>query len=71
MSDRSAAISLPSAAPQKPAVSPAAAARTKLLLEGPILPTLLRLAAPNILTLLAFAGVITFDGFFLGPSRPL
>jgi putative MATE family efflux protein len=37
-----------------------------MLLEGPILPTLLRLAAPNILTLLAFAGVITFDGFFLG-----
>jgi Na+-driven multidrug efflux pump len=30
------------------------------------MPTLLRLAAPNILTLLAFAGVITFDGFFLG-----
>ena len=37
-----------------------------MLLEGPILPTLLRLAAPNVLTLLAFAGVITFDGFFLG-----
>jgi putative MATE family efflux protein len=36
------------------------------MLEGPILPTLLRLAAPNVLTLLAFAGVITFDGFFLG-----
>src|SRR5689334_2983956 len=46
--------------------SPSAAARTKLLLEGPILPTLLRLAAPNVLTLLAFVGVITFDGFFLG-----
>jgi len=46
--------------------TPSAAARTKLLLEGPILPTLLRLAAPNILNLLAFAGVITFDGFFLG-----
>src|SRR5947207_13221855 len=45
---------------------PAAAARTKLLLEGPILPTLLRLAAPNVLNLLAFAGVIIFDGFFLG-----
>jgi hypothetical protein len=30
------------------------------------LPTLLRLAAPNVLNLLAFAGVITFDGFFLG-----
>src|SRR5260221_14027143 len=37
----------------------------QLLLEGPILPTLLRLAAPNVLNLLAFAGVITFDGFFL------
>src|SRR3954451_22858573 len=45
---------------------PAAAARTKLLLEGPIFPTLLRLAAPNVLNLLAFVGVIVFDGFFLG-----
>src|SRR5690348_18337563 len=66
MTERSAAISPPSLAPQKPAASSSAAARTKLLLEGPILPTLLRLAAPNVLTLLAFAGVITFDGFFLG-----
>jgi putative MATE family efflux protein len=48
------------AAPRPPAT------RTKLLLEGPILPTLLRLAAPNILNLLAFVGVIIFDGFFLG-----
>ena len=69
MSDQSLAVSVP---PSAPAVSagraPAspAAARTKLLLEDPIVPTLLRLAAPNILTLLAFAGVITFDGFFLG-----
>src|SRR5712671_1538900 len=44
----------------------APAAQTKLLLEGPILPTLLRLAAPNILNLLAFVGVIVFVGFFLG-----
>src|SRR5215831_7562458 len=66
MTDRSASISPGSLPPQKPAASPSAAARTKLLLEGPIVPTLLRLAAPNILTLLAFAGVITFDGFFLG-----
>jgi putative MATE family efflux protein len=66
MSDRSVAISAPSPAPGKTPSSPAAAARTKLLLEGPILPTLLRLAAPNVLNLLAFAGVITFDGFFLG-----
>jgi putative MATE family efflux protein len=48
-----------------PAARPVAA-RTKLLLEGPILATLLRLAAPNVLNLLAFVGVITFDGYFLG-----
>ena len=66
MSDRSVPISAPSSAPGKATSPPAAAARTKLLLEGPIMPTLLRLAAPNVLTLLAFAGVITFDGFFLG-----
>ena len=65
MSDRSVPISSPSLAPAT-RVAPSAAARTKLLLEGPIVPTLLRLAAPNILTLLAFAGVVTFDGFFLG-----
>src|SRR6516165_6342275 len=54
----------PPATPAKAAAS--VAARTRMLLEGPILPTLLRLAAPNVLNLLAFAGVITFDGFFLG-----
>jgi hypothetical protein len=48
--------------PPKPAI----AARTKLLLEGPILPTLLRLSAPNVLNLLAIAGMITFDGLFMG-----
>jgi Na+-driven multidrug efflux pump len=52
------------------ATSPAAArpvpARTRLLLEGPVLSTLLRLAAPNVLNLLAIAGMITFDGLFLG-----
>src|SRR5829696_7524443 len=52
--------SVPSGPPASP---PSAAARTKLLLEGPVLPTLLRLAAPNVLNLLAFVGVITF---FLG-----
>ena len=65
MNNASVSISPPSWASAKH-VAPSAAARTKLLLEGPILPTLLRLAAPNILNLLAFAGVITFDGFFLG-----
>ena len=56
-------------APSSAAASPskaAIAARTKLMLEGPILPTLLRLSAPNVLNLLAIAGMITFDGLFMG-----
>ncbi|MBO0758291.1 MAG: MATE family efflux transporter [Bradyrhizobiaceae bacterium] len=65
MNNRSAAISA-SSLPAAKGATPSTAARTRLLLEGPILPTLLRLAAPNVLNLLAFAGVITFDGFFLG-----
>jgi putative MATE family efflux protein len=64
VSDGSVSNSPPSSAPAKSAALPAAA--TSLLLEGPIVPTLLRLAAPNVLNLLAFAGMITFDGFFLG-----
>ena len=56
--------SVPPAASKGPAR--ATPARTRMLLEGPIVPTLLRLAAPNVLNLLAFAGMITFDGFFLG-----
>jgi len=47
-------------------VSAPAAARTKRMLEGPIFSTLLKLSAPNVLNLLAFAGMVTFDGFFLG-----
>jgi putative MATE family efflux protein len=42
------------------------AARTQMLLQAPILPTLLRLSFPNVLNLLALAGMITFDGLFLG-----
>src|SRR5215212_7683529 len=42
------------------------AARTRVLLDGRILPTLLRLSAPNILNLFAISGMITFDGLFLG-----
>jgi Na+-driven multidrug efflux pump len=64
VSDRSAVISPPSLSPTAP-MRPAAA-RTRLLLEGPVLPTLLRLATPNVLNLLALAGMITFDGLFLG-----
>jgi putative MATE family efflux protein len=43
-----------------------AAARTKMILEAPILPTLFRLSVPNVLNLLAFVGLITFDGLFVG-----
>jgi putative MATE family efflux protein len=37
-----------------------------MLLEAPIFSTLLRLSAPNVLNLLALAGMITFDALFLG-----
>src|SRR4051812_42546549 len=68
MSDQSITNSPTMLAMSVKAISPTRpiAPRTKLILEGPILATLLRLAAPNILNLLAFVGVITFDGFFLG-----
>jgi putative MATE family efflux protein len=58
--------SLSTAAAAVPAPARPVAARTRLLLEGPVLPTLLRLSAPNVLNLLAIAGMITFDGLFLG-----
>ena len=68
MSEQS--ISIPATTIAAPAPATAAArplaARTKLLLEGPIFATLLQLAAPNILNLVAFTGVVMFDGFFLG-----
>src|ERR1700683_1330829 len=68
MTDQSISISPTALAASAPATPPArpVATRTKLLLEGPILATLLRLAAPNILNLVAFVAVVTFDGFFLG-----
>jgi MATE family, multidrug efflux pump len=73
MSDRSAAISLSASSPTAAATSaPSApvAGRTKLLLEAPVFATLLRLSTPNILNLLAIAGMITFDGLFVGRLGP-
>src|SRR5215472_13797374 len=73
MSDRSVAISslaFSSTATTSPAVVRPTAVRTNLLLEGPVLTTLLRLAAPNVLNLLAIAGMITFDGLFVGRLGP-
>jgi len=72
MNDQSLASSLQTFSPVttvKP-VARSMAARTTLLLEGPILPTLFRLAAPNVMNLLAIAGMITFDGLFLGRLGP-
>ncbi len=40
--------------------------RTRLLLEAPIAPTLLRLAAPNVLVMLAQAGVGLIETWFVG-----
>src|SRR3984893_11684674 len=51
--------------PAPPAARPVAA-RTKLLLEGPVFATLLRLAGPQHFNLVAFVAVIVFDGLFLG-----
>jgi putative MATE family efflux protein len=46
------------------------APRTRLMLETPVLPTLLRLSLPNVMNLLAFVGLITFDGLFVGRLGP-
>src|SRR5712691_5249133 len=73
MSVQSIANSPPSFSPTvatRPAAARPVAARTKLLLEGPVLSTLLRLSAPNVLNLLAIAGMITFDGLFVGRLGP-
>ena len=48
------------------AVAPGPSPRTRLLLEGPILPTLLRLAAPNVAVMVVQAAVTTLDAFFVG-----
>ncbi len=67
MSNGIASISL-AVTPNAPArpVAP----RTKMLLEAPILPTLLRLSAPNVLNLLAIVGMVTFDAIFVGRLGP-
>jgi hypothetical protein len=47
-------------------VSSARAARTQQLLEGAIVPTLFRLAAPNVLNLVAISVIVTADALFVG-----
>jgi putative MATE family efflux protein len=53
----------------KPAASIAAtpaASRTHLMLQGPLVPTLLRLATPNVVGLFAMTVVIGYDGYIIG-----
>ena len=62
-------MSVTTAAPATP--SPAAAARTRLLLSGPIVPTLLRLAAPNLVVNVVLITVTTsVDAHFAGRLGP-
>jgi putative MATE family efflux protein len=54
-----------------PAAASAAATRTRLLLEGPIVATLLRLAAPNVVVnVVLIASTATIDAHFVGKLGP-
>lgn len=56
---------------QSPVESPGARVeRARLMLEGAIVPTLLRLAAPNVLNLLALSVIVTADAYFIGSLGP-
>jgi putative MATE family efflux protein len=46
------------------------AARTRALLEGPIVPTLMRLAAPNVAVMMMQALISTADAFWVGQLGP-
>jgi putative MATE family efflux protein len=48
------------------AAAPALSPRTRRLLEGPVAPTLLRLAAPNVVVMVLQAAVSTLDAVFVG-----
>jgi putative MATE family efflux protein len=65
-------VTAAAAAPAVPAVSPAApmAARTRRLIEGAIVPTLLRLAAPNVAVMMTQALVSTADAYWVGRLGP-
>jgi putative MATE family efflux protein len=54
------------AAAPAPLVAPPLSERTRLLLEAPILPTLLRLALPNIVVVVVQAASSAVDAFYLG-----
>src|SRR5207249_11249219 len=64
-SARVSAVDAPALAPSA-AASRAMGSRTRALLDGPVAPTLLRLAAPNVLVMLLQAAVSTLDAVFVG-----
>jgi putative MATE family efflux protein len=69
MTDASASIARP--APIIAKSAPAAAGRTRLLLDGPIVSTLLRLAAPNVVVnVVLIAVTATVDAHFVGRLGP-
>ena len=55
-------VSNPALISCNPAPARPVPARTRMMPEAPILPTLLRFSAPNVLNLLAIAGLIMFVG---------
>jgi putative MATE family efflux protein len=57
---------VPTPPPVGPPGGPALAAGTRRLLDAPVLPTLLGLAAPNVAEAAARIAFITFDAYFVG-----
>jgi putative MATE family efflux protein len=62
-----AAAATPELAPRP---APAVSDRTKLLLEAPILPTILKLALPNVIVIVVQALSSAIDAFYLGRLGP-
>jgi putative MATE family efflux protein len=60
------AHALPAATSASPPVRPALDARTRRLLEAPIVPTLLRMGLPNVVVMVAQAAVGLIETFFIG-----
>jgi len=66
MHPRPALATAATAAQAAPAQPPTMDPRTRLLLEGPIAPTLLRLAAPNVVVMVAQAAAGLIETWFVG-----
>src|SRR5262245_9097420 len=69
IADPGPAVALREGRPPVAAGTPVAA-RTQALLEGPIVPTLMRLAAPNVAVMMMQALISTADAFWVGQLGP-